>query len=214
MRTNWTRGVAAAAVAGMSWACNQAPQPEIDAARIAVERARDSQAPQHAAEAMREAELARLELEEELTRQQQAWLRSYDRTRELALETKAAAERATSEAIAVRDEAERLRIGAEARRMAARTEPLDAVVEPPVKIKDVPPVYPEIAKAANVEGTVTIQAHIDTAGYVTGTSVIQSVPLLNQAALDAVKAWQYRPQTVNGRAVPSVVTVNVKFVRS
>jgi protein TonB len=179
-----------------------------------VERARDSQAPQHAAEAMREAELARLDLEEELTKQQQAWLKSYDRARELALETKASAERATSEAIAVRDEAERVRVNLETRRMVARTESLDAVVEPPVKIKDVAPVYPEIAKVANVEGTVTIQAHIDKTGYVTGTSVIQSVPLLNQAALDAVKEWQYRPQTVNGKAVPSVVTVNVKFVRS
>ena len=51
-------------------------------------------------------------------------------------------------------------------------------------------------------------------GNVTGTSVVRSVPLLNQAALNAVKEWQYQPQRVGGKAVPSVVTVNVNFVRS
>jgi TonB family protein len=40
------------------------------------------------------------------------------------------------------------------------------------------------------------------------------VPMLNQAALDAVKEWQYEPQRVGGKAVPSMVTVNVNFVRS
>ena len=85
---------------------------------------------------------------------------------------------------------------------------------PPVRIKGDAPVYPAIAREAGVEGTVTIAAKIDANGNVTGTSVVRSVPLLNQAALDAVKDWQYQPQRVGGKAVPSVVTVNVNFVRS
>ena len=71
-----------------------------------------------------------------------------------------------------------------------------------------------IARAAGVEGTVTIAAVVDASGQVTGTSVVRSVPLLNQAALDAVKEWQFEPQRVGGRAVPTMVTVNVNFVRS
>lgn len=214
MRFDWTRGVAVAAVTAMAWGCKQAPRPEIDAANTAMERAIGSQAPQYAANAMREAEQAKAELASELQAQSQAWVKSYDRARELALETKAAAERATAEAIAAREDLDR----ASARRTAARTASADARkaadVQPPVKIKDVAPVYPSIARAAGVEGTVTIVAGIDANGNVVSTNVLRSVPLLNQAALDAVKEWQYEPQRVGGKAVPSVVTVNVNFVRS
>lgn len=216
MRFDFTRGLAIASVAALTWGCNQAPRPEIDAANTAIERARGSQAPRYAGDAMREAEQAKAALDSELEAQSQAWVKSYDRARELALETKAAAERASAEAIAARDDKDRSNA---ARRTAATRRPADtrkaeADVQPPVKIKDVAPVYPAIARAAGVEGTVTIAAAIDANGNVTGTSVVRSVPLLNQAALDAVKEWQYQPQRVGGKAVPSMVTVNVNFVRS
>jgi TonB family protein len=217
MRFDATRALAIAAIAAMTWGCNQAPQPEIDAANTAIERARGSQAPQYAGNSMREAEQAKTALDAEMQAQSEAWFKSYDRARELALETKAAAEHASSEAVAARDAADqknaalrlRLEKRAEANRVAAAAD-----VQPPVKIKDVTPVYPTIAKAAGVEGTVTIAAAIDANGNVTGVSVLRSVPMLNQAALDAVKEWQYQPQRVAGKAVPSMVTVNVKFVRS
>jgi protein TonB len=216
MRFDWTRPLALATVAVLTWGCNQAPQPEIDAANTALERARSIQAPKHAGDSMREAEQAKAALDAEMQAQSAAWFKSYDRARELALETKAAAERASTESVAARDAADRAR---EARRTATRkstetNRTAAADIQPPVKIKDVAPVYPAIAKAAGVEGTVIIAAAIDANGNVTGTSVLRSVPMLNQAALDAVKEWQYQPQRVGGKAVPSMVTVNVRFVRS
>ena len=165
-------------------------------------------------DAMREAEQAKAELDRELQAQSEAWLKSYDRARQLALETKDAADRASVEATAARDRNDRsnvLRRRAALKKSATR----DAeVVTPPVKIKGDVPAYPAIAKAAGVEGTVTIAARVDRNGTVTGTSVVRSIPLLNQAALDAVKEWQFEPQRVGGKPVPTTVTVNVNFVRS
>jgi TonB family protein len=216
MRFDWTRGVAIASVAAMTWGCSQTPQREIDVANTALERARGTEAAQYAGNSMREAEQAKAALDHEMQAQSEAWFKSYDHARELALETKAAAERASAAAMTARDEHDRSsaarRTAAAARATANRA--ATTAVAPPVKIKDVAPVYPAAAKAARVEGTVTIAAVIDRNGYVTGTSVLRSVPMLNQAALDAVKEWQYEPQRVGGKAVPSMVTVNVNFVRS
>ena len=74
-----------------------------------------------------------------------------------------------------------------------------------------PPVYPQIAQSARVQGVVIIEATIDRTGKVTQTRVLRSVPLLDQAALDAVRKWEYEPTLVNGVAVPVIVTVTVKF---
>ena len=67
MRFDATRALAIAAIAAMTWGCNQAPQPEIDAANTAIERARGSQAPQYAGNSMREAEQAKTALDAEMT---------------------------------------------------------------------------------------------------------------------------------------------------
>ena len=76
------------------------------------------------------------------------------------------------------------------------------------------PVYPATAKSARVGGVVTIEATIDTDGKVSDARVVKSVPLLDEAALNAVRQWEYRPSLVGGKPVPVVVTVNVNFVRS
>jgi protein TonB len=211
MRWSWTRNVALAGVAAVTWGCNQPPQPEIEAANTALERARGSQASKYASAPMKEAEEAKAALDQEMQAQGRAWVKSYDRARELALETKNAADRASVDAAAARDTGDRpARLKLESRRATVER----AVIEDPVKIKDVAPVYPAIARDAGVEGTVTIQATIDKDGYVSAYNVVRSVPLLNQAAVDAVKQWEYRPQTVGGKPVKSVVTVNVNFRRS
>lgn len=216
MRGNWTRNLALAGVAAVTWGCNMPPQPEIDAANTALDRARGSQADRYAGKAMTEAEQAKSALDNELQAQDQAWFKSYDRARELAIDVKRAADQASIDAVSARNEADRPRLKLTRRASNARAdaERASAVVEEPVKIKDVAPIYPAIAREAGVEGTVTIQATIDKDGYVSAYNVVRSVPLLNQAALDAVKEWQYRPQLVNGQPVTSVVTVNVNFVRS
>lgn len=82
----------------------------------------------------------------------------------------------------------------------------------PVKIVDVVPTYPEIARAAHLDGTVTLECVIDTAGRVTNIHVLSSVPLLDQAAIEAVRQWRYRPTVYYGRPVSVLMTVTVRFV--
>ena len=81
----------------------------------------------------------------------------------------------------------------------------------PTKVHDVAPVYPTIARTANVEGMVIIEAVIAVDGTVRDARVLRSVALLDHAALDAVKQWRYAPTRLNGVAVPVIVTVTVHF---
>jgi len=83
--------------------------------------------------------------------------------------------------------------------------------ESPRKTVDVRPVYPEVARLAHVEGTVILEAVLDTRGYVTQLKVIRSVPFLDQAALDAVKQWRYTPSLYGGRPVSVLMTITVRF---
>jgi protein TonB len=84
-------------------------------------------------------------------------------------------------------------------------------IRQPSKIKDVKAVYPAIAQSARVQGVVIIEATIDAAGNVGDARVLRSIPLLDQAAIDAVKQWQYEPTLLNGTAVPVIMTVTVNF---
>jgi protein TonB len=81
----------------------------------------------------------------------------------------------------------------------------------PRKIGDVRPVYPEIARAAHLEGTVIMEAVLDTSGRVTQLRVIQSAPMFDQAALDAVRQWRYTPSLYGGRPVSVLMTITVRF---
>ena len=73
------------------------------------------------------------------------------------------------------------------------------------------PQYPPIAKAARVEGTVVLQAMISKTGTIEGLHMISGPQMLQQAAMDAVKTWRYRPYVLNGQAVEVETTVNVIF---
>jgi len=73
------------------------------------------------------------------------------------------------------------------------------------------PQYPPIAKATRTEGTVVLEAVISKAGTIEGLHVISGSPMLQQAAIDAVKTWRYRPYMLNGQAVEVETTVNVIF---
>jgi TonB family protein len=84
-------------------------------------------------------------------------------------------------------------------------------VQMPTKVRDVAPVYPLIAQTAGIEGTVIIEAVIGADGLVRDARVLRSQMLLDQAALDAVRAWRYEPTRVGGVAVPVIVTVTVQF---
>jgi periplasmic protein TonB len=84
-------------------------------------------------------------------------------------------------------------------------------IKQPTKLKDVRPVYPPIAQSARVSGVVIIEATIGADGRVKDAKVLRSIPLLDQAALDAVKQWQFTPTLLNGVPVPVIMTVTVNF---
>jgi TonB family protein len=84
-------------------------------------------------------------------------------------------------------------------------------ISPPKLVKIVEPVYPEIAHQAKVEGVVIVQARTDTRGRVKDAMILRSVPLLDQAALDAVRQWVYEPLLIDGQAREAVFTVTVRF---
>jgi len=84
-------------------------------------------------------------------------------------------------------------------------------IKQPSKVKDVKPVYPPIAQSARVQGVVIIEATIGPDGRVKEAKVLRSIPLLDQAALDAVKQWQFTPTLLNGVPVPVIMTVTVNF---
>jgi TonB family protein len=77
------------------------------------------------------------------------------------------------------------------------------------KIRDVAPVYPNEARSANVRGVVILEITVGVDGSVTNPRVLRSIPLLDEAALAAVRQWQYQPVLLNGTAVPVIMTVAV-----
>ena len=84
-------------------------------------------------------------------------------------------------------------------------------MEPPRKIVNVPPRYPSTAQAARIEGLVVLDAVIDVAGRVTDVRVTRSIPMLDQAAIDAVRQWRFTPTRLNGEPVSILLTVTVRF---
>jgi protein TonB len=84
-------------------------------------------------------------------------------------------------------------------------------IKPPTKTRDVKPVYPPIAQSARVQGVVIIEATIGADGRVKEAKVLRGQPLLDQAALDAVKQWVFTPTLLNNVPVPVIMTVTVNF---
>jgi periplasmic protein TonB len=85
------------------------------------------------------------------------------------------------------------------------------VIKYPAKVHHVPPVYPRLAQDARVEGLVILEAVIGVDGRVQDVKVLRSKPLLDQAAIDAVRHWRFTPTLLNGVPVPVVLTVTVNF---
>lgn len=87
-------------------------------------------------------------------------------------------------------------------------------IKPPVKTRDVRPQYPAIAQSARVQGIVIIEATIGLNGKVQDARVLRSIPLLDSAALEAVREWEFTPTLLNGVPVPVIMTVTVQFTLS
>lgn len=88
---------------------------------------------------------------------------------------------------------------------------IGGAIRPPAKVVNVAPAYPALASAARVSGVVILEATIDREGRVRDVRVLRSIPLLDQAAVDAVRQWQYTPTLLNGVPVAVVMTVTVAF---
>ena len=81
----------------------------------------------------------------------------------------------------------------------------------PERVRYVPPVYPDVARAARIEGTVILEAVIGTDGTVREVRVLRPLPFLEAAAVEAVQQWLFTPTLLNGEPVPVVMTVTVTF---
>ena len=86
----------------------------------------------------------------------------------------------------------------------------DQAAEP---IYTVRPEWPELARQAGVEGTVVVQALVGTDGHVRDTRIVRSIPMLNGAAVEAVKQWRFKPAATGGRPVATWVSVPIPFRR-
>lgn len=86
-------------------------------------------------------------------------------------------------------------------------------IKPPMKLRDVKPVYPEAMRDAGIQGTVPLEALIGVDGSVASVRVIsaQVHPDLAQAAINAVRQWKFSPTLLNGREVEVVMNVSISF---
>jgi protein TonB len=99
----------------------------------------------------------------------------------------------------------------EASRPVVKTVKVPAASAAGMLVKRVEPVYPLDARVVRIEGTVVLRAVIDTAGEVAAVGAISGPTLLQSAAVDAVRQWEYRPYAVNGQPVEVETTVQVVF---
>jgi protein TonB len=80
-----------------------------------------------------------------------------------------------------------------------------------LKVRDVKPNYPPLARQARISGTVVLHALISKDGSIENLTLISGHPMLAPAAIDAVKQWKYRPYLLNGEPVEVETEVQVNF---
>jgi TonB family protein len=85
-------------------------------------------------------------------------------------------------------------------------------IREPRKVRDVRPVYPKIAQDSNVSGVVILETVVSAEGNVTDVRILRSIPMLDSAAIEAVRQWQYEPPLLNGVPTAVRMTVTVNFV--
>jgi TonB family protein len=91
--------------------------------------------------------------------------------------------------------------------------PAARVVTQPRLIWSASPIYPTLAKQANIQGDVKLEITINESGHVTKTKAISGPALLQQPAINAVRDWKYEPSTLDGKPVPTQLVVTVQFRR-
>jgi protein TonB len=85
-------------------------------------------------------------------------------------------------------------------------------VKAPVAINKVDPQYPEVARKARISGIVIVECTISKSGDVTDIHVLKPLPFgLDNAAVEAVKRWKFKPGTLNGQPVDVIFDLTVNF---
>ena len=94
---------------------------------------------------------------------------------------------------------------------AAKLVRVGGQIKTPKLLKKVDPVYPELAKQARAGALIILEATVDASGRVQDVTLLRSSPLFDEAAVDAVKQWAYRPLLLNGVPTAFIVTVTLNF---
>jgi len=81
----------------------------------------------------------------------------------------------------------------------------------PALLERVEPDYPPLAVRAQVKGVVILEAVVARDGSIEDVRVLRSIPLLDSAAVAAVRKWRYSPLLLNGKPERFVLTVTVSF---
>lgn len=120
-----------------------------------------------------------------------------------------------SESVAVRPLVSRPAVRATAQPVPAAPAPLEEVFsrEPSFLEPPRPPAYPSQARRRNQQGVVLIEVRLDRQGGQKALKVLRSsgIDSLDRAALAAISGWRFRPETHNGKAVPSRVHIPIQF---
>ena len=98
----------------------------------------------------------------------------------------------------------------------AKTETKQAVrvgglIKEPKRLKHVDPVYSEMARKARVQGMVILEFTIDPTGHVGDVRVLRGLPMVDEAAVEAVRQWVYAPTLLDGVPIPVVMAVTLHF---
>lgn len=80
-----------------------------------------------------------------------------------------------------------------------------------MKTRDVPPVYPPEAQARRIQGAVVVDLTIGPDGTVSDARIVRSIPELDEAALSAVRQWEFRPTTVDGAPISVSMAAAILF---
>jgi protein TonB len=84
-------------------------------------------------------------------------------------------------------------------------------IKAPQLVKRVDPAYPELGKQARLSALIILEAAVEGTGRVRDVTVLRGASIFDEAAMDAVRQWIYKPLLLNGVPTPFVVTVTVKF---
>jgi protein TonB len=84
-------------------------------------------------------------------------------------------------------------------------------IKAPKVVHRVAPIYPQLAATARVQGVVIVEAQVDEHGVVRTAQVLRGSPLLDAAALEAVRQWRYQPLLLNGQPSAFVLVITVNF---